>query len=76
MDHKIRHSLHIVITESWTVVWAGEAASPALVETPDEGRHLIAWEEDEHAPETVVLRRCADGSGWQVAADSTGERNQ
>ena len=68
MDHKIRHSLHIVITESWTVVW-DEDALPAVDPSPDEGRHTITWEEGDPAPEMVVLRRGVDGSGWQVTTD-------
>lgn len=63
MRHKIRHSLSILITESWTIIWDDEAAPPLA---PEPGSHVIEWNEGEAAPELIVLRRRADGSGWQV----------
>lgn len=63
MQHKIRRSLSIVITESWTIIWDEATAPPAA---PEPGCHIIEWDEGEAAPETVVLHRRADGSGWEV----------
>lgn len=65
MRHKIRRSLSILVTESWTIVWEDEAAPTPATEP---GSHLIEWDEGEAAPETVVLRRNQDGSGWRVEA--------
>ena len=63
MQHKIRRSLSIVITELWTIVWEDET-SPSFA--PELGGHVIEWDEGEAAPEMVVLHRRADGSGWEV----------
>jgi len=63
MGHKIRRSIHLLITESWTVVW-GDEAMPSLGEEP--GSHVIAWDEEQPAPDKIVLRRKADGAGWWV----------
>ncbi|HRJ43765.1 MAG: hypothetical protein KJZ86_24935 [Caldilineaceae bacterium] len=63
MPHKIRRSLSIVITESWTIVWDDEVTRPAA---PEPGCHIIEWDEGEAPPEMVVLHRRADGSGWEV----------
>lgn len=63
MHRKIRRYLQIVVTEAWTVVWDDEAALPPARQP---GSHVIEWDEGEAAPEVVVLRRRADGSGWQV----------
>lgn len=63
MPHKIRRSLSILITESWTVVWEDETAP---IPASEPGSHVIEWDEDEAAPETVVLRRNVDGLGWRV----------
>ncbi|RLT43493.1 MAG: hypothetical protein DWI57_04255 [Chloroflexi bacterium] len=66
MRHIIRRSLSILVTESWTIVWEDETApSPA----PQPGSHVIEWDEGEAAPEMIVLRRRADGSGWQVESE-------
>ena len=63
MRHKIRRFLSILITESWTIIWDDEAAPPPV---PEPGSNVIQWNEGEAAPETVVLRRNGDGSGWRV----------
>ena len=68
MRHRIRRSLFIVVTESWTVVWDDAAAPPPA---PEPGSHVIEWDEGEAAPEVVVLRRQADGSGWWVESGET-----
>jgi len=70
MQPKIQYSIQIVIAEGWTVVWDDEGvpASPA-----EEGCHRIIWDEGEAAPEVVVLRRRADGSGWWVETRDFGD---
>ena len=69
MHRKIYRSLHIIITEAWTVVWDEDALLPAA----QAGSHVIAWEEGQPGPESVVLRRRGDESGWQVTAYTTTE---
>ncbi|RLT44405.1 MAG: hypothetical protein DWI57_03305 [Chloroflexi bacterium] len=63
MRHTIRRSLSILITESWTVVWE-DATAPSPAREP--GSHVIEWDENEAAPEMIILRRQADGAGWRV----------
>ncbi|MFZ1755356.1 MAG: hypothetical protein WBO46_16490 [Caldilineaceae bacterium] len=62
MRHKIYRSLQIVVTEAWTVIWAEDAAPLA----PTADQHVIKWDEGETGPETIVLRRRADGFGWSA----------
>ena len=45
------------------MVW-GDEAMPSLGEEP--GSHVIAWDEEQPAPDKIVLRRKADGAGWWV----------
>lgn len=66
MRHKIRRSLSIVITESWTIVWDDKSTPPPA---PQPGSHVIEWEDGEVAPELVMLRRNADGLGWRVESE-------
>ena len=67
MQRKIRRSIHIVVTESWTVVWEDGQASPPA----GDGSHVITWEDEEEPPAAIVLRRRADGSGWRVEPGGT-----
>ncbi len=64
MYRKIYRSLQIAITEAWTVVWDEDAPPPAA----EAGSHLIVWEEGQPGPQSIVLRRRADGAGWAVEA--------
>ena len=54
MYRKIYRSLHIIITEAWTVVWDKDAPPPAA-ETVGDGGYVIVWEEGQPGPESVVL---------------------
>jgi len=69
MRRKIRRSIHIVVTESWTVAWEDDGASPPGPKTAGDGSHVITWEDGEDPPAAVILRRQADGSGWRVEAE-------
>ncbi len=62
MHRKIRRNLQISIVEGWTIVWTDDAQPARL----DPDSHLIEWDDDEDAPEVIVLRRRANGLGWQV----------
>ena len=69
MYREIYRSLHIIITEAWTVVWDEDSPPPAA----EADSHLIVWEEGQPGPESVVLRRSGDKSGWHVMAYNTTE---
>ena len=69
MHRKIYRSLQIAVTEAWTVVWDEDAPLPSA----EAGSHFIVWEEGQPGPESIVLRRSADESGWQVTAYNTEE---
>lgn len=66
MHHTIRHSIRIVITESWRVSWEDQDTLPVNLAAPGDGSHIITWAEGQEPPTTIILRRQSDGSGWRA----------